>query len=60
MSRSSKKKGKVPKITEAQYAEYISSLKANNTPMSALNVSKPLTVGAEIEIKERHEKGKIL
>lgn len=27
MSKSSKKKGKVPKITEAEYAQYIASLK---------------------------------
>ncbi len=27
MSKSSKKKGKVPKITEEEYAKYISSLK---------------------------------
>ena len=37
MSKSSKKKGRVPKITEAEYAEYISALKAEEpikiTPM---------------------------
>ena len=31
MSRSSKNKNTVPKITEAQYAEYISSLKGSTS-----------------------------
>ncbi len=47
MSKSSKhKKSKVPKLTEAEYAEYISSLKTEEekkfeTPMSAMNERKP-------------------
>ena len=32
MSKSSKKKGKVPKISEAEYAEYIASLKKITPP----------------------------
>lgn len=46
MSKSSKhKKSKVPKLTEAEYAEYISSLKSEEetplpTPMSAMNEKK--------------------
>lgn len=32
MSKSSKKKAKIPKITEEQYAEYISSLKTITEP----------------------------
>lgn len=32
MSKMSKKKAKVPKITEEQYAEYISSLKTLTEP----------------------------
>ena len=34
MSKSSKKKAKVPKITEEEYANYISSLKAEQPPES--------------------------
>ena len=56
MSRSSKKKGRVPKITEAQYAEYISSLKANTPPVSVLNTSKPLLNITEMRGKEVQEK----
>ncbi len=47
MSKSSKgKKSKVPKLTEAEYAEYITSLKMGSeeaypAPMSATNVKKP-------------------
>ena len=36
MSRSSKgKKSKIPKLTEAEYAEYISSLKSAAEPIQA-------------------------
>ncbi len=53
MGKSAKhKKSKVPKLTEAEYAEYISLLKSGGetplqAPRSALNEEKQAPVGQE-------------
>ncbi len=49
MSKSSKKKAKVPKITEEEYAKYISSLKEESLP-------PPLDLPADRQTEDVGEK----
>ena len=53
MSKTSKgKKGKVPRLTEAEYAEYISALRASETPHAA-TVQEEKTPSMEKKITEK-------
>ena len=52
MSKATKKKDKVPKITEEQYAEYISALKSSQSDTEQLCPDRNMTTKTQNDVEE--------